>query len=163
MIQNEIGIAPYTERVLATSYKGALIFHLYEDLHYEAAKECRITIYDAISVAGLITSILGLNPNAPLISLLGLLFSAGSMIPSGTEMEIYTVSAVWDRYVKKRDSAILLTIPSQHYITFTGYANPITGNCELHLESRSESYYTSKAYFNDLYGQLEEGYQEYVG
>lgn len=168
-LQNIVGTAPYTGSIVATAYKGGLIFHVYQDLAYNASLVESITLADAMSVANLITGILAIifGPKAKLavtlLSILSVGFGAGSMIiDAGTTMKIYNVYAKRDRYVKRRDSSTWLTEATQYTESYLGYVNPDTDYCEIDTDSYSDAYAPSQAKYDDTAALLEKGYQYYL-
>lgn len=167
--QDAIGIAPYTGRVVATSYQGSLIFHVYEDLTYYGHKVRTITLADGMSVASLITGILTLFfPTemvvlSRLVSVISLGFGAGSLfISAGTTISGYYAYAKWERYVKRRDSSVWLTESTQRFINYIAFVNPDTGFCEIDEDSEKESYAPSQTYFENTTALLNKGYAYYL-
>ncbi len=101
-LQNIVGTAPYTGTIVATAYKGSLIFHVYQDLAYYASVANLFQLAQAMSVASFITGVLALAldwddfDSTTLLSILSLGFAAGSMIiGAGTTVKVYNVSVKW--------------------------------------------------------------------
>ena len=168
-LQNIVGVAPYTGSIVATAYKGSLIFHVYQDLTYYASVANLFQLAQSMSVASFITGVLAVTldwgdfDTSTLLSILSLGFAAGGMtIGAGMTVKVYSVSAKWERYVKRRDSSSWLTEAKQYTLSCYAYVNPNTGFCEIDTGSFSEAYAPSQAQYNDTAALLEEGYQYYL-
>lgn len=113
----------------------------------------------ALSVASFITGWL----NKPVTSgiLAALAIFADGIIPSETEIGSHHVGVMWSRYVKRKDSGVWLT-NCMYSEMYDGYSAEGMDSYEVDKESLSTSYSPSQEYFEDLYGQLDEGIVYYL-
>lgn len=159
--EEEFDTAPYTGKILATGYKGSLILQVKENYTYKAEPYSTITVQQAISAAGLMLSLYGAITNPGLLSFLGLMASASGLIPAGSVVKTYYVYAQWDRYVTRKDSSVWLNT-TQKYISYKAYVNCNTGSWEVDANTKTTQYSPSQSYFEDLYTQIDDGYDYYI-
>ena len=92
--------ATYTDRFVSRIIMQSYVFEKYESLDYEVLFDQSYYISTAISIAGFITSVLGMIVSPGYLSALGLLFSAGSLIPAGTTLHEYCLGVYMQKYIK---------------------------------------------------------------
>lgn len=161
-MEEEIGKAPYTGKVISTRQWQGVIFHLHEDLRYDAQINNSISIENAVSITTAIINLLQKELTSVLIDIVTELFGESGIIPAGTTAQTYYVFAEWKRYVKRRDSSVWLTSATQHFVTYDVLVNPSTGFFAVDPNTREEMYLPSQAYYEDASAQIEEGYAYYL-
>ena len=153
------GTEEYIGKALATSYHNGTVFQVYEDMEYYVSEKAVFYIPKALSVAAFITGVLK-KPVASGI-LTALSFFADAIIPEKTEIGSHYVGVMWSRYVKRLDSSVWLT-NCMYSQTYDGYAVEVNDDYGVDIDSMSVSYSPSQKYFEDLYGQLNEGIAYYL-
>lgn len=155
------GTNEYTGRIEATGYKGPTILHVKEDLKYFVAKESQFTLLEAVSIPVFIVEVLKALATEELKEILLTIADALGFIPKDTEVINYDITVRWNRYVTVKDGSTWLN-STQRYTDFNAYAFPITGSTYVDEASEATHYAPSQAYFDDLYLQIDEGYDYYL-
>lgn len=158
-LTNIFGTEEYTGKALATSYHNGTVFQVYEDMEYFIAEKAVFYIPKALSIAAFITGILKKRVASGILTALS--FFADEIIPAETEIGSHYVGVMWTRYVKRLDSSVWLT-NCMYSQTYDGYAVEVEDHYGVDMDSLSESYSPSQEYFEDLYGQLNEGIAYYL-
>lgn len=140
---------------------NGITFIQYETVRYTVSKSNVYVINTAMTVAGVITGILGLSPTATLISVIGLFASVGGMITAGTRLDEYSLNVYWLKYVVAQGGTIKHSY-AEKYINYIGYASSEMGKYSVDTESIYTTYNPSSGLFESDDAQFTAAYNSYM-
>ena len=154
-LENQLNITEYIGRIIHTDSRNRYLFHIHEDIEFNAVENNKYFIAETMSFATLIVGILLKPLTAALLSLF--VDALGSTIAAGTEVGTHTVCAIIQRYVKRMDSSIWLNSTCR-VISYEGYAISNLNFYEIDPDTESTLYTHSESYFYDKDAQIDDGY-----
>ena len=154
-LENQLNITEYTGRIIHTDSRNRYLFHIHEDVEFNAVENHNYFIADAMSFAALIAGVFMKPVTAALLSLF--VDKLGTTIAAGSEVGTHTVCAIIQRYVKRMDSSIWLNSTCR-VISYEGYAISNLNFYEIDPDTESTLYTHSESYFYDKDAQIDDGY-----
>lgn len=158
LLEDHFDDTEHTGRIIATQYYGGTRFHVHENLEFGVSEKNTHILSQALSVASIVTGILGMQVTSTILGVLG--FAADVILPSGTEIGTHSVGATFVRYVRIADRAAWLNSCNCVY-EFNGYYISATDHYGIDWSSETVVYSHSEDYFNDTAQQLDDGYYYY--
>lgn len=147
----------------STYVVGGVIFQQREDISYGVDKCNSYVINNAMTVAGVITSIIGAVASAGLLSLIGLVATVGGVITAGTRLDEYELYAYWNKYIVTQGGIVKYTSAQRHAF-YCGYGSnkvPVPDDLSLDLLETDYIHVPNEDYFTDDYAQYAEAYVNY--
>lgn len=153
------GPARQDSYVCGSTVRG-ITFLQYETVEYQVTKSNAYTVMQAISVAGLITSVIGFVASPGLVAALGILFSGIPLISAGTQIATYTLSVYWTKYVTAKDGKIKHSFTTKciRYDGFVSGSDYVVNEDEPFIACDP-----SRAYFESNADQFNAAYNSYMG
>ena len=154
-LEEQLDTTEYSGRIIHTDSRDRYLFHIYENVEFNAVEKELYFIPNAMSVAAFITSVLQMKVTSTLLSVFSFVY--GLTIPAETEIGSHNVCAITQRYVKRMDSSIWLNSTCR-VVYYDGYAIANLDYYAIDTGSESVTYTHSEAYFNDKNAQIDDAY-----
>lgn len=150
----------HTNLVLQTSMVNGVLFDQKETLEFNFSKTNAHKVQKAVTIAGLIASLIGFFTAPGAIALISLLASADGMFPAGTELTEYCMIVFCERYVTTTGGSIIRT-RTHRYTTHYGYTSTCSSD-RIFTEAQAPSYTPSEEFFNSPTQQFNAAFQNYL-
>ena len=164
-LANLIGDDEYTDALRYTKYTGSDVYRIKESLTFRYSLTGYQKWSKSISIASLITSILGESVTDARVKTLCTVFNiavaaAGALVPAG-KINKYICKADYSRYVTVNGSKYVYNITDK-FIEYTGYENATgAGRASLDTQTKDTYYSHSSSYFSSYIDQYEDAYEMY--
>lgn len=148
-----------------TNVVGGIPFSQYENVFYGVSKSNSFIIGTTMTVAGVITSVIGLVVSPGLLSVIGLVASVSGIVVAGTQLDEYILYAYWAKYIVRHEGTIKYSFVEQH-ANYYGYGSnklPISDELTLDLLDSDIICVPTDELFENDYAQFAAAYENYSG
>lgn len=147
-LHNKHGL-PYADRIIGYPMKQSQLFVMYQTLSYDVSKAQSHNLNTDMSIAGFILSVLGLVVTDALINAIIQLFDGAlSIIPAGSRLDQYELSAYYRKYVIAQGGNIIHASATK-IIKYVGFARVSTNYRSVDEGGAKFYYYPSEELFED--------------
>jgi hypothetical protein len=142
---------------------GGIIFEQREDISYGVSKSNTYLINNTMTVAGVITSIIGVVASQGLLTIIGLVATVGGVVTAGTRLDEYELYTYWNKYVVRQSGTNKFS-SAQLHAYYYGYGSnkvPVSNELSLNLLDSGFIYVPTESFFLDDYAQFNDAYINY--
>lgn len=140
---------------------GGIVFCMYETVDFSIVQSNTYLLLQSLSVAGVILSVVGAIVSPGLLATLGVFTSASGLIPAGTRLDEYTLSAYWNKYITVKDGTIMHSFTEMR-AEYTAFASTQLDAWSVNEEDVFTYYNPTEVYFDDDNAQFTSAYSSYI-
>lgn len=165
-MEEDLGTGEYFDNLIHTTTYQGKVFRIYESMDFRVLEAGYKSWSTTITIASLITSVLGLTPTTALVSALCSAFGVATSTASlaAGKINLYTCRGMNYRYVTINGSNYIYNITHKFY-DYNGYENGSHNNIErayIDTGSLTINAIDGFTYFNSYTSQVEDAYDEFL-